>query len=103
MPIIGDMYTFSKENVDKSPDQHGVYALYDGEELIYYGRAEGKGVTIRSRLQRHQNGKEGSCTQGATGYRREATERAKEREEELLNEYKRTHGGKLPRCNDVNV
>jgi hypothetical protein len=80
-----------------------VYALYDGDELIYYGRAQGRGVTIRSRLRNHLNGDEGACTQGATSYKRAVTERAKEREEELLNEYKRTHGGKLPRCNEVNV
>ena len=42
MPIPGDRYTFSKENVDKSPDEHGVYALFDGDVLIYYGRAKAK-------------------------------------------------------------
>lgn len=103
MPIKGDRYTFSKENVNKSPDEHGVYALYDGDELIYYGRVQGKGVTIRSRLQCHLNGDEGSCTQRATGYMRERTERAAEREAELLAEFRRNNKGKQPRCNEATV
>lgn len=66
MPIVGDRYAFTKENVDKSPDEKGVYALYDGDVLIYYGRASGDSVTIRTRLQSHQRGDEGRCTQSAT-------------------------------------
>ena len=92
---------FTKDLVDKSPDAHGVYALYDGDTLIYVGRAQGKGVTIRSRLQRHRDGAEGACTAVATHYRREVREDAKEREAELLTEYKRANKGKMPRCNEV--
>lgn len=39
MPIIGDEYGFTQENVNKSPNQPGVYALYQNGELIYYGSA----------------------------------------------------------------
>ena len=88
MPISGDLYAFTKENVDNSPDSHGVYALYDGTTLIYYGRAAGKDVTIRSRLQRHFAGKEGVCTQKATHYRREKTENTAAREAELVETHK---------------
>lgn len=98
MPIVGDKYGFTQENVDKSPDDHGVYELYEGEELIYIGRAAGDGVTIRSRLQDHFRGDDGSCTQRADGYRREVTDRPRAREVELLNEHQRRYG-RLPRCN----
>jgi excinuclease UvrABC nuclease subunit len=99
MPKSGDKFAFSKDNVDKAPTEHGVYALYDGDELIYYGRAAGDGVTIRSRLQSHQAGNEGSCTKKATTYRRETTERPKAREIELLQEFENKHRT-LPRCNE---
>ena len=99
MPIAGSLYDFTKDNVDQSPDEHGVYALYDGQELIYYGRAAGYGVTIRSRLQDHYAGREGRCTQGADGYRREVTDTPIMREKELLEEYQRVYG-RLPRCNE---
>lgn len=99
MPIEGDKYEFTEKNVNKSPDKHGVYALFDDNELIYYGRAAGDGVTIRSRLKDHYAGREGQCTKGATHYKRETTERPKSREKELLEEYEKKHGD-LPRCNE---
>lgn len=99
MPIGGDRYPFTKENVDKAPANHGVYALYVGNETTYIGRADGIGVTIRSRLQAHQRGDEGTCTQQATHYRREIREDAAAREAFLLQEYF-TANGRLPRCND---
>lgn len=99
MPIGGIKYPFSKDNVDKAPDQHGVYELYDGDELIYIGRAAGDGVTIRTRLQAHHRGDEGRCTQRATHYRREANSRPVARESELLRAYVTRHG-RLPRCNE---
>lgn len=97
--ITGEKYSFTKENVGKSPDVAGVYALYDGDVTIYFGRAQGGAVTIRSRLQDHYAGREGKCTQGASHYRREETTNAAAREVELLEEYKRTYG-RLPRCNE---
>lgn len=99
MPINGDKYAFTEENVNRSPEEHGVYALFDGDTIIYYGRASGDNVTIRSRLQCHLRGDEGSCTQKATHYRREATSRPVSRESELLKEFEDTYG-RLPRCNE---
>lgn len=98
MPINGDKYEFSEKNVNNAPDVHGVYALYEGDVLTYYGRAAGDGVTIRSRLQSHRRGAEGPCTEGATHYRREQTTRPIARELELLQEYEKAYG-RLPRCN----
>ncbi|MEX2246112.1 MAG: hypothetical protein WEC75_05450 [Dehalococcoidia bacterium] len=97
--LKGDRYEFTKENVGKVPTEHGVYQLEDGATIIYVGRASGTGVTLRSRLQSHQAGNEGSCTKGASHYRREVTEGAIPREKELLEEHKKAHG-KYPRCNE---
>jgi len=99
MAISGDKHEFTKENVDKSPAETGVYALYDGNVTIYIGRASGTD-TIRARLQSHKRGDEGSCTQKATDYRREVCNNPFSREKELLEEYKESFG-KLPRCNEV--
>jgi hypothetical protein len=99
MPIRGARYPFNEKNVNASPKQHGVYAFFDGDELIYYGRAAGDNVTIRSRLRSHLLGHEGKCTQNAKTYRREVTETPKTREVELLEEFKRQYH-RLPRCNE---
>jgi hypothetical protein len=101
MPIAGKFIPFTKENVDNSPAVAGVYALFKEGELIYYGRAQGGTVTIRSRLQRHLAGTEGPCTKAATHYRREPCANPKAREIALIEEYKRAHQGRRPRCNEV--
>ena len=99
MSLDGGKYPFTEENINRSPEQHGVYELIQNSTTIYFGRAAGDGVTIRSRLQSHFRGDDGSCTQQATHYRREINDRPKSREKELLEEYERSHG-QLPRCNE---
>jgi excinuclease UvrABC nuclease subunit len=96
MPVSGDKYSFTQDNVNGSPDKPGVYALYDGNAVIYYGKAE---ASIRSRLQAHRRGDEGKCTQRATHYKREVCSNPKTREKSLLDAYK-TANGKYPRCNE---
>ncbi len=98
MPIPGKKYKFHEKNISKSPNVHGVYALFDGDVLIYYGRAMGPSQTIRSQLQQHKNGDQVPGTQLATHYAREKTEQASKREMELLTEYKLDNKA-LPRCN----
>ena len=46
-------YRFTRIVIAGAPGSAGIYALWDGEELIYYGRAEGEASTIRSRLLDH--------------------------------------------------
>lgn len=99
MTITTAIYAFNEANVNNAPDKAGVYALYDGSTVIYYGRAQGGTVTIRSRLQSHQRGTEGSCTKSATHFNTELVSNPVTREEELLNAHKRAYG-KLPRCNE---
>jgi hypothetical protein len=57
-----------------------VYALWEHDELIYYGRALGAGAIIHSSL------------------RWEITSKPRTREAELLREFEGAHG-RLPRCN----
>jgi excinuclease UvrABC nuclease subunit len=99
MAIGGSKYPYTDENINKSPLEPGVYALYDGNITIYIGRASGTN-TIRKRLQDHISGNEGTCTQNATHYRREVNYDPIAREKQLLEEYKYDYN-KLPRCNNV--
>ncbi len=84
MPIGGEPFPFTDENISLSPDQPGVYALFQNGPLIYIGQS---GQSIRSRLQDHKNGREGRCTEVATHYNREVTSRPMDRESELLDEF----------------
>ena len=79
----------------------GVYALYEGEELIYIGSSTEQ--TVKDRLKDHESGEEGNCTQQATAFCAERVlppNHPEEKEEGLLELYKLRHEG-LPRCNDV--
>lgn len=98
MPISGDLYTFSDENIARSPTDKGVYSLQEGNETIYIGKADGENG-IRERLQAHKRGDDGECTQQATAYRREVCSNPSSRETELLEEYN-VINGRLPRCNE---
>jgi excinuclease UvrABC nuclease subunit len=102
MPINSSKASFTKANVDNAPAEAGVYGLYDSSgKAIYFGRAKGDTVTIRSRLQSHQRGDEGACTQGASQFNYEKTTSPVMREKELIDEFKKANGGKLPKCNEV--
>lgn len=100
MPINGEKYIFSEENIQKAPQTGGVYELYVGDELIYIGHATGSATTISSRLADHFSGREGRHTQQATSYRREVCRNPAERERALLLGFRSMYR-RLPRCNDV--
>jgi hypothetical protein len=84
--------------VEGAPADPGVYALWENEELIYYGRASGAVISIQFALLEHLSGRAGVCTQRATHYGWEITLDPVAREEELLSEYK-AQFNRLPRCN----
>ncbi len=93
MPIASPRYAFTATMVSGAPPDPGVFALWEGEELIYCGRAH----SIQSRLQEHL-ARADSCTSRATHYGWEISSNPPMREAELLREYRRAHG-RLPRCN----
>jgi len=97
MPIASPRYAFTGAMIAGAPPDPGVFALWDRDELIYYGRALGRGVTIQSRLREHLEASNG-CTASATHYGWEITANPRAREAELLREYEDSHG-RLPRCN----
>ena len=98
MPFAGGRYRFTRNMVEGAPADPGVYALWENEELIYYGRASGAVISIQFALLEHLSGRAGVCTQRATHYGWEITLDPVAREEELLSEY-RAQFNRLPRCN----
>ena len=68
--------------------------LWQNDEVIYYGRAQG-GATIRSRLRDHRQ-----AGAGATHYSWEISRDPAAREHELLQQYLRAFG-RLPRMNQA--
>jgi len=86
-------YRFSRVVVAGAPAEPGVYTLWQGDEVIYYGRAQGE-ATLRSRLMEHLE-----AAVGATHYGWEISREPAARENELLQQYQRAFG-RLPRLND---
>ena len=99
MFINSTFHQFTDDEIDKAPTLDGVYGLYDGSEILYYGKGEGE-EGIRDRLKWHKAGRGGACTQKATSFNYETCFNPSQREGELLVEHKKLYG-KLPRCNDV--
>lgn len=86
-------YRFTHLVIAGAPADQGVYALWDGEELIYYGRG-----SIRERLMDHFHGRVDPLTRRATHYGWEICRDPAAREAELLAEHQRVFG-RPPRLN----
>jgi len=86
-------YRFTRLVIAGAPDEQGIYALWDGEEVIYYGRG-----AIRTRLLDHLYGRVDEPTRRATHYGWELCADPAAREAELLAEYRRVFG-RAPRLN----
>lgn len=98
MPFAGGRYRFTRSMVEGAPADPGVYALWENDELIYYGRAAGTVMGIQFALLEHLDRRAGPCTERATHYGWEISLEPAAREAELLGEYKATFK-RLPRCN----
>lgn len=91
-------YRFNRVVIAGAPDEPGVYALWQGDEVIYYGRALGRGSgrsTLRARLIEHY-----AAGVPATHYSWEISREPAARESELLREFKEAFG-RLPRLNEA--
>jgi hypothetical protein len=84
-------YKFTRMVLQGAPQEPGVYALWDGDELVYYGRAI-DGETIRAELLEHLE------RTPATHYSWEVCSDPATREAELLRDYRRLYG-RAPRDN----
>lgn len=97
-------YKWNERNIKKVPEEAGVYCLYETTNdmkvnLIYIGSSS----NLRERFAQYWNTKfsEDQCKQSTKYYKRETISSYKSREEELMEQYKLKHNGKLPRCNEI--
>ncbi|MCW3985074.1 MAG: hypothetical protein NWE91_01500 [Candidatus Bathyarchaeota archaeon] len=99
--INGDFYEWKESNAKKIPEKSGVYGLFESkteESLIYIGSTS----NLRERFTHYWETEfsEDPCKKTTKWYKREITNSYKEREKELLEQYKKEHDGKLPKCNE---
>jgi hypothetical protein len=80
-------FRFTPALINAAPADAGVYALWENRELIYYGRAFGGCVTIRSRLREHLGGDIYPCTARATHCSWEISHNPVQRELDLMSEH----------------
>jgi len=79
-------YPFNRRMLEGAPEEFGIYALFEDDELIYVGSAHG-GMTIKTCLLLHQDGAMGPCTMKAKAYAWEITRWASARSNEILAEF----------------
>ena len=89
-PEPGRRYRLTRIVVLGAPEDAGVYALWNGDEVVYYGRAG----SIRARLLEHAD------RPSATHYSWEVAADPATREAELLAEHQRVYG-RRPRDNNA--
>jgi hypothetical protein len=96
MPIEQPLHRFLSVLVFTAPDREGLYALWQGADMIYLGCASGT-ATIKSCLTLHLNG-HNPCTENATHFSFEPAAHPAAREAQILAQFQARHGH-LPRCN----
>jgi hypothetical protein len=87
VPIASPRYPFTKRSLDRAPSEAGVYALFEGGELVYIGRA-GLPAGIQTRLLQHLFGVREPSK--ATHYAWEICRDAHKRQAELIREFEKT-------------
>ena len=98
MPIEKPKYKLTRAMVEAAPDQQGLYALWEDDELIYVGRAS-TSATIREQLIEHLGRRLCPCAEKATHYSWELSLRPATREVEILEQFF-AEFGRMPRCNE---
>jgi hypothetical protein len=98
MPIAKQKYKLTRVLVEAAPDEPGVYALWEDDELVFLGHAS-RLVTIRACLRLQLARSLCPCAEKATHYSWALSLRPAERELELLQEFQ-AQFGRLPRCNE---
>jgi excinuclease UvrABC nuclease subunit len=98
MPVPSELFPFTARLIAGSPEEPGIYVLWEDGDVIYIGHAQGRGITIRSRLVDHFAGTLSPCTRRASHYSWEISLKPAPREQELIEEYRRANT-RLPRCN----
>jgi hypothetical protein len=82
---------FDHTNIDNIPESEGVYKLHENMKILFIG----SGQNLRQSL---REGLSNPCISKGTRFSYAITESADKIRENLLNEYRNKHNGKLPLC-----
>ncbi|HWQ27854.1 MAG TPA: GIY-YIG nuclease family protein [Dehalococcoidia bacterium] len=83
---------------DAAPEAAGVYELGDRSGAVIYIGSSGN---LQRRIAEHASAPANTCIgQWAAAFRYETTIAYEAREKQLFRQYKATHGGRIPPCND---
>lgn len=85
---------FNKDNIEKVPEESGVYQFDTQTETLYIGKTD----NLRRRLMEHLNSND-ACIQKTKFFKYLVTTSPERTEDALLKDYKQRHG-KLPECNE---
>ena len=95
MPIGNAWHSLANED---APEASGVYELGNSNGTVVYIGSSGN---LRERINQHANADGRSCIgKNASRFRYERTSSYISRERELFTEYKDSHGGEIPPCNE---
>jgi hypothetical protein len=100
MPMRSARFPFEEEFIAAVVPAEGVYALWDGNTVIFYGVADEPGG-LRGSLRTHRQEQGPACTKHASHFQVEPASRLmtlRERQDELLREHLRANRS-YPRCN----
>jgi excinuclease UvrABC nuclease subunit len=86
-----DWLEFNSENVSKVPQRAGVFRMHTAMKMMYIGNAE----NLQKRL---DEALAAPCTSDAKRFCYMETNEHEKIKDDLLNDYKQRHDGKLPKC-----
>jgi excinuclease UvrABC nuclease subunit len=84
MEKLGKKWPFRQSLIQDAPETAGVYALWDGDTLLYVGHASGGEDSVRSRLQSHFERARGKQRLVPSHYSWEICANPRQRERETL-------------------
>ncbi len=86
-----EWFNFDKENISKIPSKPGVFRMHAAMKILYIDNTE----NLQNRLFKAF---EESCTCDASRYCYIETSEHEQLKNDLIQEYKEKHDGKLPKC-----
>ena len=86
-----DWVDFNKETINNAPETPGVFMMHAAMKILYIGNSH----NLRSELLESLNN---PCISEATRFRYASTENHATVRDELIEDYKKRHDEKMPKC-----
>lgn len=86
-----DWLDFNPDNIKSTPNQPGVFMMHAAMKVLYIDGAENMKNSLEDKLSH-------PCIKNATRFRFMQTDQYAQKKEEIVDDYKTRHEGKLPKC-----